>query len=334
MNWLAAGWRISPVPVKIGFPDPFDNTDLFSRAIHYFRTMNRSQLSQLAVLAAVAAHGSFRGAAKELAIAPSAVSHAVAALEVSLGVRLLARTTRSVAPTEAGQRLLERLAPALAEISDALGAAVDASERPAGLLRISTPLIAAQFVLAPRLGEFSRAYPDITLDLCIDNGFTDIVSGGFDAGIRLGDNLEADMVAVRISGDLRAAIVAAPAYFAHAAVPLHPRDLAGHRCLCQRFPNGRIYRWEFEQGRQMLEIGVDGPLIANDDRIVLAAALDGGGLAYMFEDIVADLVAEGRLVRVLEDWCPPFAGLHLYYPSRRQMRLALRAFIDFYRLRT
>lgn len=293
--------------------------------------MNRSQLSQLAVLAAVAAHGSFRGAAKELAIAPSAVSHAVAALEESLGVRLLSRTTRSVAPTEAGRRLLERLAPALEEIDQALGAAVDARDRPAGLLRISAPLIAAQFVLAPRLGAFARAYPDITLDLSIDNGLTDIVAAGFDAGMRLGENLEADMVAARMSGDLRAAIVASPVYFADRPVPLHPRDLAQHRCLRQRFPSGRIYRWEFERDGQVLEVGADGPLIANDDRMILAAVLDGAGLAYLFEDHVRDLLAEGRLVRVLEDWCPPFSGLHLYYPSRRQMRPALRAFIDFYR---
>ncbi len=160
--------------------------------------MNRSQLSQLAVLAAVAAHGSFRGAARELAIAPSAVSHAVATLEDSLGVRLLARTTRSVAPTEAGRRLLERLAPALAEIDQALGAALETKDRPAGILRISSPLVATQLILAPRLGEFARLYPDITLDLRIDNAFTDIVAAGFDAGVRLGENLEADMIAVRL----------------------------------------------------------------------------------------------------------------------------------------
>ncbi len=293
--------------------------------------MNRSQLSQLAVLAAVAAHGSFRAAAKELAIAPSAVSHAVAALEESLGVRLLARTTRSVAPTEAGRRLLERLAPALEEIDQALGAAVEAKDRPAGTLRISAPLIAAQIALAPRLGEFARLYPDVTLDLRIENGFTDIVTAGFDAGVRLGENLEADMIAVRLGAELRAAIVAAPAYLETCPAPLHPRDLTRHRCLRQRFPGGRIYRWEFEKDGQPLEVGVEGPLIVNDDRVLLEAALDGAGLAWLMEDFVRDHLAAGRLVRVLEDWCPPFAGLHLYYPSRRQMRPALRAFVDFFR---
>lgn len=293
--------------------------------------MNRSQLSQLAVLAAVAAHGSFRGAARELAIAPSAVSHAVAALEESLGIRLLARTTRSVAPTEAGRRLLERLAPALEEIDQALDAAVEAKDRPAGVLRISTPLAAAQLALAPRLGEFARLYPDITLDLRIDNAFTDIVAAGFDAGVRLGENLEADMIAVRLSGSLCGVIVASPAYLETHPVPLHPRDLARHRCLRQRFPGGRLYRWEFEKDGQNLEVGVEGPLIANDDRVLLEAAIRGAGLVWLFEDYARDLLAQGRLVRVLADWCPPFEGFHLYYPSRRQMRPALRAFIDFFR---
>ncbi len=293
--------------------------------------MNRSQLSQLAVLAAVAAHGSFRAAAKELAIAPSAVSHAVAALEESLGVRLLARTTRSVAPTEAGRRLLERIAPALEEIDQALGAAVEAKDRPAGTLRISAPLTAVHLVLAKRLGAFARTYPDVTLDLRIDNAFTDIVAAGFDAGIRLGENLEADMIVARLGGELRGAVVASPAYLETHAAPLHPRDLSRHRCLRQRFPGGRIYRWEFEKDGQALEVGVDGPLIVNDDRVLLEAALDGAGFAWLMEDFVRDHLAAGRLVRVLEDWCPPFPGLHLYYPSRRQMRPALRAFIDFFR---
>ncbi|EEQ97003.1 LysR family transcriptional regulator [Brucella sp. ZJ1_1] len=293
--------------------------------------MNRSQLSQLAVLAAVAAHGSFRGAARELAIAPPAVSHAVATLEDSLGVRLLARTTRSVAPTEAGRRLLKRLAPALAEIDQALGAALETKDRPAGILRISAPLVATQLMLAPRLGEFVRHYPDITLDLRIDNAFTDIVAAGFDAGVRLGENLEADMIAVRLGGPQRGAVVGSPAYFEARPAPSHPRDLAQHRCLRQRFPGGRLYRWEFEKNGQIVEIGVEGPLIANDNGILLEAALAGAGLVWLFEDYTRDFLAEGRLVRVLEDWCAPFEGFHLYYPSRRQMRPALRAFIDFYR---
>ncbi len=293
--------------------------------------MNRSQLSQLAVLATVAAHGSFRSAARELGVAPSAVSHAVATLEESLGIRLLARTTRSVASTEAGKRLLERLAPALEEINQALGAAVEAKDRPAGVLRISASLTAAQLVLASRLGVFAHAYPDITLDLRIDNAFTDIVAAGFDAGIRLGENLEADMIVAQLGGEQRGVVVAAPKYLQAHSIPVHPRDLAHHRCLRQRFPGGRIYRWEFEKDGETLEVGVEGPLIANDDRILLQAALDGAGLAWLMEDYVRHHLVEGRLVCVLEDWCPPFAGFHLYYPSRRQMRPALRAFIDFFR---
>lgn len=293
--------------------------------------MNRSQLSQLAVLAAVAAHGSFRGAARELAIAPSAVSHAVATLEDSLGVRLLARTTRSVAPTEAGRQLLERLSPALEEINAAVGAAVDSRARPSGVLRITAPYVAAQLVIAPRLGEFAKAYPDITLDLRVENGFTDIVAAGFDAGVRLGESLEADMIATRLTGYVRAAIVAAPAYLENRPVPVEPLDLMHHACIRHRFPSGRTYRWEFEKAGEAQEIAIEGPLIVNDDRVILEAALNGTGLAYLFEVYVHDALAEGHLVRVLEDWCQPFAGLYLYYPSRRQMRPALRAFIDFYR---
>ncbi|MBB5700416.1 DNA-binding transcriptional LysR family regulator [Ochrobactrum daejeonense] len=293
--------------------------------------MNRSQLSQLAVLAAVAAHGSFRGAARELAIAPSAVSHAVAALEEGLGVRLLARTTRSVAPTEAGRHLLERLAPALEEIDAALGAVIDTRDRPSGVLRITAPYVAAQLVIAPRLGAFATAYPDITLDLRVENGFTDIVAAGFDAGVRLGESLEADMIAARLTGNIRAAIVASPDYFETRPIPHEPRDLLRHACIRHRFPSGRTYRWEFEKAGEVQEIAIEGPLIVNDDRVILEAVSNGVGLAYLFEAYVRDAVAEGRLVRVLEDWCQPFAGLYLYYPSRRQMRPALRAFIDFYR---
>ncbi|MDR0252609.1 MAG: LysR family transcriptional regulator [Brucellaceae bacterium] len=293
--------------------------------------MNRSQLSQLAVLAAVAAHGSFRGAARELSIAPSAVSHAVAVLEDSLGIRLLSRTTRSVAPTEAGRQLLERLAPALEEIDQALSAAIEARERPAGTLRLTMPQLAAQFVVAPRLGEFAKAYPDITLDLTVESALTDIVAAGFDAGMRLGESLEGDMICARLTGDLRAAIVASPAYFETVTIPQHPHDLIQLHCIRHRFSSGRLYQWEFEKAGEELEIAVSGPLILNDDRLILDAVLSGAGLAYLFEDHVRDMLEDGRLVRVLEDWCEPFAGLYLYYPSRRQMRPALRAFIDFFK---
>ncbi|NRP72041.1 HTH-type transcriptional regulator PgrR [Ensifer psoraleae] len=293
--------------------------------------MNRTQLSQLAVLSAVAAHGSFRAAAKELDVAPSAVSHAVASLEASLGVRLLSRTTRSVAPTEEGRRLLERLRPALEEIAHALEAAAEARERPAGNLRITAPRFAADLILAPRLGAFLDRYPDIVLEIANEDGFTDIVEEGYDAGIRLGESLEADMIAVRVGPDLTSAVVAAPSYFERHGRPAHPRELAGHRCIRRRFSNGTLYRWEFEKEGEEITVSVAGPLILGEDRPIIKAALGGAGLAYLFESRVSEEIAVGRLERVLEDWCAPYAGPYLYYPSRRQMRPALRAFIDFFR---
>ncbi|ASQ05337.1 LysR family transcriptional regulator [Sinorhizobium meliloti WSM1022] len=294
--------------------------------------MNRTQLSQLAVLSAVAAHGSFRGAAKELGIAPSAVSHAVGSLEASLGVRLLARTTRSVAATEEGKRLLERLRPALDDIAEALQRAAEARDRPAGKLRITAPRFAADLILAPRLGDFLGRYPDIVLEIANEDGFTNIVEEGYDAGIRLGESLEADMVAVKVGPELKSAVVAAPSYFERFQRPWHPRDLAGHRCIRRRFSNGTIYRWEFEKEGEELTVSVNGPLILGEDRPIIEAAIGGAGLlAYLFEPRVSGYVAEGRLVRVLEDWCAPYAGPFLYYPTRRLMRPALRVFIDFFR---
>jgi DNA-binding transcriptional LysR family regulator len=293
--------------------------------------MDRTHLSQLAVLSVVAAHGSFRGAAKELAIAPSAVSHAVSSLEQRLGVRLLARTTRSVAPTEAGATLLERLRPALVEIELALEAALETRDRPAGNLRITVPRTAAHFIFARRVGAFAAAFPEITLEIVIEDRFADVVAGGFDAGVRLGESLQPDMIAVRIGPPIRSALVGAPAYFRTMPKPRHPRDLAVHRCIRFRFASGIIYRWEFEKDGEAIEPVVDGPLILAEDRLVVEAALAGAGLAFVFEEFVDAAIADNRLVRVMEDWCPPFDGFHLYYPSRRQMRPALRALVDFFR---
>ncbi|WP_420960461.1 LysR family transcriptional regulator [Brucella sp. IR073] len=292
--------------------------------------MNRNQLSQLAVLASVAAHGSFRAAARELQIAPSAVSHAVAALEESLGVALLARTTRSVAPTEAGKRLLERLSPALGEIELALSAALDTRDTVSGTLRLSIPRL-AYLTLVPRLGAFCETYPDVVLDICVEDHFVDIVAEGFDAGLRLNESLERDMIAVRFGPELCGVVVSAPSYFERHGIPKHPADLAQHRCIRHRFASGRVYRWELEKGEESFEVAVDGPLIVNDDRLALEAALQGAGLAFLLDVQVTEALADGRLMRVLEDWCQPFPGLYLYYPSRRRMRPALRAFIDFYR---
>ncbi|MBV2186235.1 MAG: LysR family transcriptional regulator [Rhizobium sp.] len=295
--------------------------------------MNRIQLSQLAVLAAVAESRSFRKAADELGIAPSAVSHAITALEASLGVRLLARTTRSVAPTQEGRTLLETLSPALADIDAVLEGLAERKATPAGPLRVTMPMLAAEDLIVPRLGAFLGAYPEIELEVVTNDRFEDIVAEGFDAGLRLGEHLEADMIAVRASGLQRGVIVASPAYLAAHGRPEAPGDLIRHRCIRRRFSSGRIYRWELEKAGKALAVDVSGPLILSDQRLMRKAAIDGAGLAYLFDGRIDDDVAAGRLVPVLEDWCPPFEGFFIYYPSRRQMRPALRAFVDFFRYR-
>lgn len=293
--------------------------------------MDRTYLAQLSILSAVAAHRSFRGAAKELGIAPSAVSHAVSRLEAGLGVRLLARTTRSVAPTEEGRQLLERLAPALSEIGEALSAVAETRDHPAGNLRITAPRFATDTLIAPRLGEFLGRYPDIVLEIAHEDGFTDIVASGYDAGIRLEESLEADMIAVPVGPPLRGAVVATPAYFKAHGRPTHPRDLLGHRCVLRRFTNGTLYHWDFEKEGQTMAIPVTGPLILDEDRPMIEAVLSGAGLGYFFEVRVARHIASRRLERAMEDWCEPYPGPYVYYPSRRQMRPALRAFVDFFR---
>lgn len=296
--------------------------------------MNRVQLSQLAVLAAVAEGRSFRKAAAELGIAPSAVSHAVSALEASLGLRLLHRTTRSVSPTEEGRRLLETLAPALSDIDTVISTLAEHGGRPAGTLRVTLPRLAAEDLLMPRLSEFLGLYPDISLEISTDDRFEDIVARGFDAGLRLGENLEADMIAVRASGPWRGAIVASPAYFEKYSIPQHPRDLMQHRCIRRRFSSGLIYRWELERAGKPLVVDVQGPLILSDQSLIRRAAIDGAGLAFVFEQRIEEDIKAGRLIHVLQDWCAPFDGFYIYYPSRRQMRPALRAFVDFFRFKT
>lgn len=296
--------------------------------------MDRALLPQLSVFAVVARHGSFRAAARELTIAPSAVTHAIASLEERLGIRLLARTTRSVALTEEGARLLERLRPALSEIDLAVEATIESGERPAGNLRLTVPRTAAELELGPRLGEFARRYPDITLELVIDDRFADMVEGGFDAGVRLGESLQQDMIAVPIGPPLRAAVVASPAFVAGLGrMPEHPRDLLHYPCIRFRFSSGRIYRWEFGNRDGEFEIDVGGPLILDEDRLITQAAIDGAGFALQFEGYVSQAIGQGRLVRLLDAWCPVFDGFSVYYPSRRQMRPALRAFVDFFRWR-
>ncbi|PMU92017.1 MULTISPECIES: LysR family transcriptional regulator [unclassified Pseudomonas] len=293
--------------------------------------MDRTQLSQLVVFVAVAKTGSFRAAADQLGIAPSAVSHAVSTLEGALGLRLLARTTRSTRPTEEGERLLARVAGPLAEIETGFAEVTEDAVAPSGPLRITMPLLAVQEVIMRRLPAFVALYPTIELDIRVSDTFENIVEEGCDAGIRLGESLEIDMIAVRAGGARRGMIVGAPAYFAGHPKPLHPRDLAAHNCIRRRFQSGRIYRWELERDGHAVSVGVNGNLILPQQELMRQAALDGIGLAFLFEESVLADVRAGRLISVMEEWCPPFDGFYIYYPSRRLMRPALRAFIEFFR---
>jgi DNA-binding transcriptional LysR family regulator len=295
--------------------------------------MVHNDLNILAAFLATAEERSFTKAARRLGVSPSAMSHAIRGLEEGLGVRLLSRTTRSVAPTEAGQQLLARLRPALADVQDALDQLSGLRDKPVGRVRLLTSRLAAITVLAPKLGNFTRDYPDIVLDITADDRRIDIVAGGFDAGISFGEFVEKDMIAVRVSGDHRAAIVGSPAYFKSTPKPKTPRDLLSHRCINFRHGSGGdVYRWEFEKGKKELSVAVNGPLVVDDVAILTRAVMDGVGLAFLSEDYVAPQLASGKLLRVLEDWCQPFPGFFLYYPSRRQQPAALSALINTLRL--
>jgi DNA-binding transcriptional LysR family regulator len=294
--------------------------------------MRGSEFAELRAFAAIVEHRSFTRAAAHLRVSPSALSQTIRGLEERLGVRLLNRTTRSVAPSEAGARLMDRLGPAMAELDEAVADAAVARDRPAGALRINAPRIAALRFLAPLLGRFCRAYPDILLDIAVDDRITDIVAARFDAGIRLGERLARDMVAVKLSDEIEMMVVASPSYLAARGTPRTPRDLAGHVCINMSLPTtGSLYRWEFERGKQKLEVAVEGPLVVNDVDLALAAALDGVGIAYLFDHLVERHIERGRLVRLLAPWTPPFPGFYLYYPGRRHAPATLRAFIDFLR---
>ena len=295
--------------------------------------MARDELNVLAAFLTVAEERSFTRAAKRLGVSSSALSHAVRGLEERIGVRLLARTTRSVSPTDAGQRLIAHLAPALSDIRGTLDEIAGLRERPGGRVRLVVSPLAGTMILAPKIGQFARAYPDVVLEVTTTHeGRFDLVAGGFDAGIHLGEFIERDMIAVRVSPDQRAAIVASPAYFNAHPTPRSPRDLTEHRCLNYRHGADGVYRWEFEKGNQSLAVGVEGPLTVDDVQILIRAAIDGVGLAFMLEAHAEPHLSSGALVRVLEDWCPPFAGYFLYYPSRRQQPAALSALIDTLRL--
>ncbi|MFT4013663.1 MAG: LysR substrate-binding domain-containing protein [Paracoccus sp. (in: a-proteobacteria)] len=260
--------------------------------------IDRVMLSQLVVFATVARQGGFRAAAKTLGIAPSAVSHAVASLEAGLGLRLLARSTRAVRPTDEGAALLARVAGPLSDIAAGLDEARARQAEPSGILRVTMPSIAAEELILPRLPEFFARHPRIALEIAAHDRFEDIAEGGYDAGLRLGESLGRDMIAVRASRPCRALVVAAPDYFARHPPPREPGDLDAHDCIRRRFDSGHLYRWEFQRGDKALAVDVS-----------------------------------GRLVAAMTDWCPEFEGFYIYFPSRRQMRPALRAFVDFFRHR-
>jgi len=297
--------------------------------------MRGSEFGELAAFVAVVEQLSFRRAATRLGVTPSSLSHSIRALEERLGARLLNRTTRSVAATEAGLALFGRVAPAFTEIVGAVGGVSAFRDRPAGTLRINLPKLAAELVFGPKLGLFTRTYPEIRLELTIDDGLADIVAAGFDAGIRPGELLQKDMVAVRVTPDLRVAVVGSPQYFASRTRPRTPQDLREHACLAYRWTrSGAVHRWPFKKRGKSLEVLPTGPVVINDVDMMVRAALDGAGLICTLENSVATHVADGRLVRVLEDWCRPFPGFFLYYPSRRQLPFALRTLVDFLRVRS
>ncbi|MFD4839253.1 LysR substrate-binding domain-containing protein [Achromobacter sp. NPDC058515] len=285
-------------------------------------------LSHLAAFSAVARLGSFRKAGEELGLSTSAVSYAIRSLEERLGVNLFNRTTRSVALTDAGQRLAERLQPVLHELGDALEEMNQFRGTASGTLRINTSRAASYLLLMPLAAQFLAAYPDIRLEIGEDDSFVDIVGSGFDAGVRLLEAVPEDMVAVQIGPRLRSAVVAAPAYLQGREPPRHPADLMQHECVRYRFPSGRYYKWEFEKDGVAVEIDVPGRIALSDVHAEVRAAVDGIGIGCVPESYVAGLLEAGRLVRVLEDWCPWIPGFMLYYPRQRRVSSALRAFID------
>jgi DNA-binding transcriptional LysR family regulator len=291
--------------------------------------MRRSDVADLTAFVAVADHLSFRAAATRLGVTPSALSHAMRQLEERLGVRLLNRTTRSVSLTDAGLRLLERLRPAMAEIGDALEDLNRERQRPFGRLRICAIPMAAAAVIAPVWGRFLATYPDIHLEVRSDEGPVDIVAKGFDAGIAPQDRFAADMIAIRVMGPMKVAVVGAPTYFAKRRPPRTPDDLARHSCIqYRRAVDGGVYEWQFERKGKSRQVPVDGRLMVNDPDLAIRAAVDGLGVAYTLESLAELFLRSGQLVRVLEDWSPAFKGLFLYYPGHRQVPAALRAFID------
>ena len=291
--------------------------------------MDRIDLGALDSFAAIARHGSFRRAAVERGVSPSTLSQALRDLEARLGVRLLNRTTRSVALTEAGAALLVTLQPALGQIAEAVDAARSAQAAPSGPLRINAPEPAVEWVIAPMAAAFMAAYPDVRLEITAETAMVDIVAKGFDAGVRWGESLAQDMVAVPLGPPQRFVVVAAPALIARVGAPAHPSDLLQRPCLRVRFGSGAEPAWEFERDGESLKVAVEGALITNSPSLLMRAALDGAGFLHTFDAAAEPHLKSGRLVEVLGDWSDRFPGPFLYYPSRRQPPSALRAFVDF-----
>jgi DNA-binding transcriptional LysR family regulator len=297
--------------------------------------MQRGHLDDFLAFLAVAREQSFTRAAAKLGVSQSALSHSMRELEERLGVRLLARTTRRVAPTEAGERLVQTLGPRFEEIEVELAALGELRDKPAGTVRITATEYAADAILLPKLAKLLRDYPDIKVEITVDYGLTDIVSQRYDAGVRSGEQVGKDMIAVRIGPDMRMAVVGAPTYFRKRPEPTRPQDLVHHNCINLRLPtHGGLYAWEFEKGGRELKVRVDGQLTFNTTAQMLNAALAGFGLTYVPEGLAQSHIAKGRLKRVLEDWLPPFSGYHLWYPSRRQSSAAFQLVVEALRYRT
>ena len=296
--------------------------------------MPRGNLNDLLAFLAVGKERSFTRAAAKLGVSQSALSHTIRGLEERLGLRLLTRTTRSVSPTEAGERLLHTIGPRFEEIETELAGLSELREKPAGTIRITTTDYAVETILWPKLTRFLRRYPDVKVETIIDYGLTDIVAERFDAGVRIGEQVAKDMIAVRIGPDMRIAVVGAPSYFTARSEPKRPQDLIGHNCINLRLPtHGGLYAWEFEKDGRELKVHVEGQLVFNGTFQMLNAALVGFGLAYVPEDVAQPHLAKRRLKRVLEDWCPPYSGYHLYYPSRRQPTPAFALLVEALRYR-
>jgi DNA-binding transcriptional LysR family regulator len=291
----------------------------------------RNDLGELSAFATVAEERSFTRAAARLGISQSALSHSMRGLEKRLGLQLLARTTRSVSPTAAGTALLLELAPALERIERALAETRKQKETPSGRIRLIIPRTATKKVILPKLAQFARSYPEIVLEVTSSNDPVDLVAGEYDAGVQLGEFIQRDMIAVRVTREMRLAVVGSPEYFESNAIPRHPQDLKDHACIGFRFSNG-LYRWEFEKGRKALTVSPQGPASFDDPDLVIQAVLDGVGIGTAMEESLTDLIADGRLVQVLRDWCPLFPGYFLYYPSRRNQPAALAALIETLRL--